>query len=617
MTVRRGLLYLLSVLLALPVILKAQNCAVIVLPDTVNACPNTVIQLNATLGVSPAYPAIIDTVWSPAAGLSDIHSLNPFVTVGNSPLMYYLTIKAWEAQNLVVNGDFSGGTTGFTSDYVYATGGTYGPLSTEGEYIAVTDPSLAHIDFTPFGDHTTGTGQMLVINGASVANQDIWCQTISVTPNTEYDFSTWGATAFATSPAILQFSINGVLLGAPFNLPAVEGVWAPFNATWNSGSATTATICIVNQNTSIFGNDFALDDIHFHTMCTASDSVYINLASSMNAAFSHNIVDSCDPYNVAFTNTSTYSGATPQFTWSFGDGTSFGGAVPPMHSYPDTGVYQVILIAYDPAACIPFDTAVQTIHLSGFRVTADFQVPEPACGLTNIALVANTSGAQTLLWDLGDGTTSTDAAFTHGYSGEGSYTITLTAYNPASCNKTDTAQHSVAIKPAPVADFIYSPPVPVTNQPIQYTNSSQNATAYLWTFGDGAGSEEENPAHLYMQTGSFMACLIARNGDCVDTACKTIFSDASFMADVPTAFSPNGDGSNELVYVRGAGIQSVDFKIYNRWGQLVFETFDLSRGWDGNFNGQKLEMDAYGFVLHVIFLDGSAFNKTGNITLLR
>jgi gliding motility-associated-like protein len=89
------------------------------------------------------------------------------------------------------------------------------------------------------------------------------------------------------------------------------------------------------------------------------------------------------------------------------------------------------------------------------------------------------------------------------------------------------------------------------------------------------------------------------------------------VADLPTAFSPNGDGKNDILFVRGAGVQSMNLKIYNRWGQLVFESNSLDVGWDGTYKGKKQEMEAYAYVLNVTFTDETTLYKRGNVTLLR
>lgn len=164
------------------------------------------------------------------------------------------------ANNLVVNGDFEQGNTGFTSQYTYCN--TANCLQPEATYAVGPDASFFHTAFVGF-DHTTGSGNFMIVNGSSQPNTNVWCQTITVNPNTTYEFSTWVQTCVASSPAILQFEINGNLIGSSFTAPSVTNQWVQFYATWNSGANTTATICIINQNTATGGNDFGLDDIVF------------------------------------------------------------------------------------------------------------------------------------------------------------------------------------------------------------------------------------------------------------------------------------------------------------------------------------------------------------------
>lgn len=164
-------------------------------------------------------------------------------------------------QNEVANGDFEQGNTGFTSDYRYRTN-----LGPHGAYW------VGNLDLTPGvhsafrgSDHTSGSGKFMVVNGADNQGVNVWRQSISVLPNANYDFSIWVCTVVPYSPAILQFSINGQTLGAPFIAPNQRNLWVKFFESWNSGSSTTADIAIVNQNTHWAGNDFGLDDIMFTT----------------------------------------------------------------------------------------------------------------------------------------------------------------------------------------------------------------------------------------------------------------------------------------------------------------------------------------------------------------
>lgn len=203
-----------------------------------------------------------------------------FTRTLNNPGTYSVEVK-YLANNIVVNGDFSQGNTAFNTDYTLGTGGTWGPLSNEGTYGIGTSPSNLHNNFSFCQDHTGGGGNMLVVNGANTPGTNVWCQTITVEPNTDYEFSTWITNAlFELNVAQLQFSINGIPLGDVFTTSVNGCNWQQFFETWNSGTNSSATICIVNLNTSGGGNDFAIDDISFSPICFFSDDITITYNSN-------------------------------------------------------------------------------------------------------------------------------------------------------------------------------------------------------------------------------------------------------------------------------------------------------------------------------------------------
>lgn len=202
---------------------------------------------------------------------------------GMDPLMISTDTTGWyicravfpgTGGSVVVNGDFSQGDQGFTTDLVMGPGGSWGPLSQEGTYVVVSNGTAAHNNFAPCTDHTGG-GPMMVVNGSAVPNANVWCQTVTVQPNTDYSFSAWVATMVSEAPAILDFAVNGTSLGASLLAAVNTCEWDQFHAMWHSGASTSATICITNQNLAQSGNDFALDDISFAPMCSYTDSMYV------------------------------------------------------------------------------------------------------------------------------------------------------------------------------------------------------------------------------------------------------------------------------------------------------------------------------------------------------
>ena len=155
--------------------------------------------------------------------------------------------------NLITNGDFESGNTGFTSDYTYRVVDYY----PAGIYDVGSDPHNGH---TSWASYTAYSGNlMMIVNGADVGGDNVWASTANVTANTQYYFSVWIASSYPVSPAVLQFSINGTPLGGPFTASTTVGLWQQFYAPWNSGFSTTANLALINQNIAFTGNDFTLD----------------------------------------------------------------------------------------------------------------------------------------------------------------------------------------------------------------------------------------------------------------------------------------------------------------------------------------------------------------------
>lgn len=543
------------------------------LPDTLVTC-DSFIQLNPALGNTGGVE-LIDTIWTPSTGLSDANIIDPIVTV-NGAQLYKLTIHALKDSNLVVNGDFSAGNSGFSSGYILGTGGSFGLLSNPGEYVVANNPSSTHNLFASFGDHTSGNGMMLVVNGASIPNVNIWCQTIPVQQNTLYDFSAWVASATANNPAILQFSINGTLLNTPFSVPATLSLWTQFHASWYSGNATTATICIANQNTASDGNDFALDDIAFKELCIVSDSVYIK-DGAIKAIFS--APDTvCNGATINFSGSS--AGSSTTHYWDFGD-SSTSNSITTTHTFLNPGLYTV---TYAVSSGMCSDTTHHNIFV---KSSAHYIRTAEICPGDSIFFGLN------YISDTG--------TFHHNFNSAGG------------CDSNVTL--TVKFKELPVADFTY---VSELNQPVKFTNTSINASKYFWAFGDATSSTEVHPEHSYKETGTYQVCLTAWSlSGCMDITCKKVYVEVVYVADVPTAFSPNNDGKNDVLFVKGNGIVKMLFRIYNRWGQMIFESKELTHGWDGTYKGQPVDMETIAYTLQVTFGNGETLNKQGNITVIR
>lgn len=190
--------------------------------------------------------------------------------------MALLAVATAAQANLLTNGDFSAGNTGFTSQYRYAISST-----AETTYTVGTDPQLFHFSSDSFGDHTSGNGHMLIANGAVDANRYIWEQSVTLSENTNYVFSgwvsSWGNFGDSTdpSPSELIFLVNGVQIDTSANVPATNRQWSQFQFVWNSGSSTSATLRLVDINTAPVGNDFAIDDLRLASIPEPSSGLLL------------------------------------------------------------------------------------------------------------------------------------------------------------------------------------------------------------------------------------------------------------------------------------------------------------------------------------------------------
>lgn len=215
---------------------------------------------------------ILSAAWSPTQGVANPANLSTSATVDQTTT-YRLTARTLSPVNAITNGDFSQGNVSFTTDYQF----NNTDVRTEGRYAVVPNGRNVHNSFASCGDHTGG-GNMMVVNASGVSN-NVWCQTISVNPNSDYQFAAWAASMVSQNPAQLQFSINGVLIGNVFTAPSQTCQWREFTATWNADAAATAQICIANVNNTPAGNDFAIDDISFREICQVSDEVTVTVAN--------------------------------------------------------------------------------------------------------------------------------------------------------------------------------------------------------------------------------------------------------------------------------------------------------------------------------------------------
>ncbi len=315
-------------------------------------CKGQQTQLSASGGGASYYWR----AYPPDASLLIPQQQNPIVAPQQNTM--YVVQSNVATGNYILNGSFELGNTGFSSDYV----NNQISIVDEGTYAVVNDAHTVHPNFFCNHDHTSGHGKFMAVNGAGVPNVRVWYFDLpNIQPNTQYEFSTWITSLHETNPAVLQFSINGQLMAEPFHAYPSTCVWYQFFFIWESDTNTQADISIVNQNTILSGNDFALDDITFATAIVYYDTVYVTVIPKYNSVFSApDHICSGEPATIQ------YNGNAPdtaQFHWDFGNANILSGSGPGPYQveFPNAGTGEISL--WVGGEVCPSDTSYNSLEI--------------------------------------------------------------------------------------------------------------------------------------------------------------------------------------------------------------------------------------------------------------
>jgi hypothetical protein len=170
-------------------------------------------------------------------------------------LSFVLLGAAVAAHAQIVNGDFESGDAGFGTEYAH------GSLYDEGVLVVGADAHDYHGSWSSFGDHTTGSGKMLIVNGAVAADKAFWTQSVSLAANTTYDLSLWGASTYPASPAQIKLLVNGASAGVSPAFSSTSGAWNQYRYRFTTGATGSYALRLEDTELAASGNDFAIDDI--------------------------------------------------------------------------------------------------------------------------------------------------------------------------------------------------------------------------------------------------------------------------------------------------------------------------------------------------------------------
>lgn len=556
------------------------------------------------------------------------NSTNQTFTASATGTYYCTTTFVDSTNNLVTNGDFQQGNSGFTTDYVIGTGGAFGQLTNAGTYAINTSPSNVHNNFFTCADHTGNGGNMMIVNGSNTPNTNVWCQTISVVPNTDYIFSAWAMSLENTNVsnvATLHFLINGAQFGPNFSPSFTACDWQQFSTTWNSGANTSIQICIESDVIS-GNNDYALDDIFFTPFCNSTDSIDI----TVNPIPTPNI----GPDIAICQGTDTLLDATTlgaSYLWQ--DGTTNTATF----TAQNAGLYFVDVTVNGCTASDSLNVTVNPVfnQTANTSICAGDSAFIASAWQTTAGVYTDnfntTSGCDSIIvttLNVINSQTTNDVievcanelpvdVFGVPTTTPGNYADTISS--TLGCDSI-ISNIELIVNPLPSVSLGSDTNIDAGNVVVLTINNANINDTYTWINSLGESFSGESITTSPSETATYILTAVNQfNCESTDSLMIIVNPLEEVLIQLPTAFSPNGDGINDVFRIANfEDFDSYILRVYNRWGELIFDNQGYNVSWDGSFQGVKQNIGAYAFFIEANPISGAATMKvSGNVTLIR
>lgn len=401
------------------------------------------------------------------------------------------------------------------------------------------------------------------------------------------------------------------------NTTTGAGYWETFGTgTFNPGDSLVNSTYVTSPGDDASGSVTLV----FHTLNNGGcqqlhDTLVVDIIEAPTPSFT--FTDVCLNEVTDFTNASTSVDPISGYEWDFGDG--FGdNTSDPSHTFGSPGTQSVTLIVFSNNGCS--DTLTQQVPVH-YLPEVGFYNSTP-CLNGGSQFIDTTFAQDTNIvawsWNFGDGQTNTDQDPLNVYANSGVYTVTLVATTAFGC--VDSATQTSNVLPGPSANFIADNYSVNMFQQVNFTDQSTpaaNITDWEWDFGDGMGSSiNQNPSYAFDSSSTYSVLLVVTDiNGCMDTVYKDIV--VVMPPVIPSGFTPNGDGNNDILYVLGGPYKELDFLIYNNWGELIFESHDQMNGWDGTYKGVEQPIGVFVYTVRAVTEDDEVHELSGDVTLLR
>lgn len=419
-------------------------------------------------------------------------------------------------------------------------------------------------------------------------------------------------------PIILTMGLDTTIClgGAATLCPVIAGGTMPYTFVWDGAPDTE---CLITSTIGV--HNLQVEDVNGCTSELLDQSVFLYEPLTVFASSSVTI---CPGDDVVLAGEAAGDGPAPYtYEWTNDlDGTALYGPVQNVN--PNSTTVYTLTVS---SGCENTATATVTI--------TTYPIPNPLISsdltegcedlLINFSAIASPALVSSIIWDFGDGGIATGWDVAHLFVDPNCYDITVNMTTVNGCEVSGTFTDYICVWQLPIADFSYNPDEPdLFNTTVYFANESEFANSYEWTFGEGSSSTDFNPNHTYPELGdvTYSVSLIATSNEgCVDIDVQLITINEVVVFYIPNAFTPNSDPFNQNfapTFIPGFDPRDYQFIIFNRWGEVVWQSTDLTEAWDGSGINGLVEDGAYAWEL--TFRENRSDKKYrhfGHVTVLK
>ena len=270
--------------------------------------------------------------------------------------------------------------------------------------------------------------------------------------------------------------------------------------------------------------------------------------------------------------------------------------------------------------------ATSTVTVHPLPVVTFSANPLEGCAPLAVTLTADDATNATYSWSTSNNLSGSGVSPTIVFGNGGTFDVTLAATTTLGCYDTHTETAYIYVEDLPIADF--ESPISVFTQEAQYvmfSNLSLGATNYIWDFGDGQFANDFEPSHVFQNTMNGYTVTLTALTDllCADATSVSIGYQYNELLYIPNSFTPDGDQNNQVfcpVFYSGYDPQNYEFTVYNRWGEVIFESRNALIGWDGTYGPDALEAPTGMYTYRILYKNPDLDERkviTGHINLLR